>query len=193
MDSNKVLRVSGITWDEHADSTEWNSGSHATTSCYRNQTFSLCGFGLIHWWYFENCSPFFFNSHKSLREDDVDVEGLFPVVLDLWSSSLPRVFQRSELRFFCGIHLATWGVDTLVDRYYVAVFANWSKGVCITVYTTTFLDAVQNVPDRSALFFGNIFINIIYFFIGFFLPTCPHCHRLSNWSVSISSPSPQSA
>ncbi|CAK9040421.1 unnamed protein product [Durusdinium trenchii] len=43
------------------------------------------------------------------NKDDVDVEGLFPVVLDLWSSSLPRVFQRSELRFFCGIHLATWG------------------------------------------------------------------------------------
>lgn len=36
-------------------------------------------------------------------------EGLFPIIWDLWRSSLPQVLSRSELWFFCGINLATWG------------------------------------------------------------------------------------
>ena len=35
--------------------------------------------------------------------------GLFPVVLDLWRSSLPQVVSRGELWFFCGLHLIAWG------------------------------------------------------------------------------------
>ena len=40
-------------------------------------------------------------------------DGLFSIMWDLWRSSLPQVVNRSELWFFCGINLATWGAFQL--------------------------------------------------------------------------------
>eukprot|EP00435_Cladocopium_sp_Y103_P038952 s1141_g10.t1 len=49
------------------------------------------------------------DGNKAQGESMEATEGLFPIIWDLWRSSLPQVLSRSELWFFCGINLATWG------------------------------------------------------------------------------------
>lgn len=72
-------------------------------------------------------------------------EGLFPIIWDLWRSSLPQVLSRSELWFFCGINLATWGVDLS------ALVENDAAFTCGTMSSKNELADLKNICEQNQI------------------------------------------
>ena len=89
-----------------------------------------------------------------LAQDQPD--GLFSIMWDLWRSSLPQVVNRSELWFFCGINLATWGVDWICSAdFFCGVFEK--RGMVGAVFFLKWDDHLNGIINGFSWGYFNLY------------------------------------